>query len=211
MAGLIALSFIPFLRAHASPSTVVSTWTLVLFLSFVGWGDAVNAIAQPGRRLDVGLRAALGVGVHLAIGGLLAACSLVCAGAIVGSAVCGLGCLGVVEWRQRRCVQRDWQRAGRIALDSPVFVMAVLALAIAALIQYFAFAVPLSSDHFTVYDDSVAYFGFARQLLAQAPSSSPLACAESRAWADRATCRRRLSSSPRYGSFTWSTAGSVSF
>ena len=121
--GLVVLCALPHLSRTVSPATLTATWGLVLLASFVGWGAAANALAVPQRRFDLGMRAALGIAVHLALGGLLAAFSLVSQRAIIACVAGGLLSLAVVEIRQSGAVVRDWIRAFRIAIDSPLFVL----------------------------------------------------------------------------------------
>src|SRR5580704_5739643 len=69
--GLVALGALRHLTYRSSASTVTAIWGVVLLASFVGWGTAVNELTTPERRFDLGMRAALGVSVHLALGGVL--------------------------------------------------------------------------------------------------------------------------------------------
>ena len=72
---------------------------------------AVNEIASPKRRFDFGLRAALGAATTVFLGGLMALLTIVSKGAILGTAVLGLGCLAFFEFRRRREVMRSWTGA----------------------------------------------------------------------------------------------------
>jgi len=110
------------------------------------------------------MRATLGVGVHLAIGGVLAMLALVSPKAIVVTVVGGLSSLAVFEWRRRRAVLQSWKRAALIAWQAPLFAIVLFAMLAACAVQYVDSATPYSAEY-NVNDDGVAYFEFARQML----------------------------------------------
>src|SRR5580692_11541007 len=119
--GLTALGKLVLAHSRMSAPGAIATWGIVLILSFVGWGAAVNEIASPKRRLDFGLRAVLGAAINLFFGGLLALLTIVSKGAILGTALIGLGCHAFFEFRRRREVMRSWAGASRLVRDAPLF------------------------------------------------------------------------------------------
>jgi hypothetical protein len=161
--GLTALGKLMLAHGRMSAPGAVATWGIVLILSFVGWGAAVNEIASPKRRFDFGLRAALGAATNLFFGGLMALLTIVSKGAILGTAVIGLGCHAFFEFRRRREVMRSWTGASRLVRDAPLFAALIALLVAAALVQYLAHAPPRGDAN--SHDDGLAYFGFARQLM----------------------------------------------
>ena len=161
--GLAALGALGLLHNRRSAATVLGTWGLVLFLSFIGWGAAVNELASPKRRLDFGLRAALGAATTLFLGGLMALLTIVSKTTIVGTVTIGLGCFGFFEFRRRREVARSWMGAARVVREAPLFAGLIAVLIGAALVQYLAYATHSAGNN--PHDDGLAYFGFARQLL----------------------------------------------
>jgi hypothetical protein len=161
--GLAEVARLGPLRAQKSAPTVLSTWGFVLVLSFIGWGAAVNELASPKRRLDFGLRAALGAAAAQFLGGLMALFGLVSKTTFLGTAVLGLASLGIFEFRRRREVMRAWTNTARLAREAPLFAALLALLAGAAVVQCLAFST--HSGGANPHDDDLAYFEFARQLL----------------------------------------------
>src|SRR4051812_39636435 len=77
LVGLIVVAALRPLRAHHKEFAAATTWGLAILMSFVGWGSGLAMLLYPARRLDWGLRGALGMAISLAIGGILAVLSAV--------------------------------------------------------------------------------------------------------------------------------------
>src|SRR5579871_2644713 len=55
----------------AHPLRATAAWGLIVLLGFAGWGDLVRRLLAPAADVDWGLRAAWGLALTLAVGGLL--------------------------------------------------------------------------------------------------------------------------------------------
>ena len=151
------------------PSDYLRTvlWGGAILVSAVGWGAVVaHRLYGDDARVGWGLEAALGMAVHLALGGLLAMLSLV---SVTTSYVAVT--LGVALFAYEACRRvaaeavppgsdsRNEKGPGRLSIAG---VVVVLLFAI-ALIRYLW----LATEHpANINDDFHAYFGFPKQLLA---------------------------------------------
>src|SRR5580692_1551191 len=67
--GIVAVALVFALRAHAVALTLA--WSVLILLSFVGWGSIANLWLTKGRRVDWGLRAGWGMAFVMLVGGYL--------------------------------------------------------------------------------------------------------------------------------------------
>lgn len=162
-AALAACFFLPFLRYLPKDElTRTTTWSLALLFSFAGWGTMVQRLFWPGREVSLSLRAMWGASVLALFGGTLAAMSLLSRGALIAFVGAGLivvanACVAARDELARRALVR--LRATRL---HPGLFAVVLFVAAGVAIHYLGGASDTTSNP---YDDDIAYYPFARQLL----------------------------------------------
>ena len=162
-AALAACFFAPFL--HHLPKdelTRTTTWSLALLFSFAGWGTMVQRFFWPDRDVSLSLRAVWGASVLALLGGTLASASLLGRGLLIGFVAAGLivvahGCVKARETLVHDVVVR--LRATRL---HPAIFAVVLFAAAGVTVHYLGGASDTASNP---YDDDIAYYPFARQLL----------------------------------------------
>jgi hypothetical protein len=146
-----------YVARHVYPRTVL--WGGVVLASAVGFGGAlVDRLFPGGRRLGWGLEAALGLAVHLALGGVLAAFSRVSVTTIVGEVAVGLAAFAWVSFRR----QRERATPPRTHPTSSADVAVVVLFFGIALVHYLGMAANRPGN---AWDDYQAYFTYPRQLL----------------------------------------------
>ena len=137
-------------------------WGGAILVSAVGWGAVVaRRLYGDGAHLGWGLEAALGLAVHLALGGLLAALSLVSVTTSWITVALGVA-LFTLEARRGTAAAApaspDRARGG----DSRIAIGLVALLVGVALIHYLAWATERPAN---IIDDFQAYLSFPKQLL----------------------------------------------
>jgi hypothetical protein len=139
-----------------------SAWGLAILGAFAGWGTLLARVCSPGERAPIALRAVWGASLLVAAGGALAAGSLLSrpflwAYVAVGDALLGASFLERAPAANRRA--GAVLRALRGNPGAAVIGAAVLAMVV---VNYLGAASYLWSNP---YDDDVAYYPFAKQLL----------------------------------------------
>jgi hypothetical protein len=165
-----AAACVPWLRAHRSDLGGSAIWGLVLLASFIGWGGAVGAVLLPGRRLDWGLRSAIGMSFMLALGGLLQLVHLISPATLVAQTLLGLIALAADGFRRRQEFEPRWRQEIARARQAPVVAGAVVALYLLVIGVYLGnLAVPVTN----VWDDYEAYFVYPKAMLAWGALEEP--------------------------------------
>jgi hypothetical protein len=142
-------------------------WGAAILASAVGWGMFVaRRLYGNDAWLGWGLEAALGLAVHLALGGLLAMLSLVSVTTCYIAVTLGVALFAFDTFRRAAAEGKPpgsdsrkgrGKRGHRLACGAVVFFFAL------ALFHYLWMAAPQSAN---IIDDFQAYFGFPKQLLA---------------------------------------------
>src|SRR5580658_7395591 len=91
----LALLFLDAPLRSSRPLLATTLWVALILLSWLGWGSALAILLFPRRRLDWGLRAALGMATVLMLGGILGAARLVSSASILTLVALGLAALGL--------------------------------------------------------------------------------------------------------------------
>ena len=91
----LALLFLDGPLRSSRPLLATTLWVALILLSWLGWGLALAVLLFPRRRLDWGLRAALGMATVLMFGGFLGAARLVSSASILTLVALGLAALGL--------------------------------------------------------------------------------------------------------------------
>jgi hypothetical protein len=139
-------------------------WGGAILASAVGWGRlASRHLFGKEARPGWGLEAALGMAVHLMLGGLLAMLSLVSAKTIYGAVAIGVALFAVEAWRR---VLTEVAEAGSSRRAAPANLadaaLVVLFFGI-AIVHYLGMAAERPGN---IWDDYEAYYSFPKQLLA---------------------------------------------
>lgn len=150
-------------RSIVKPELFEATsWSLLVMISFVGWGASLDALLFRDRRADIGLRAVWGASAMLFVGGVLASTSLFSRGVVLLLIDVGLVGAAVAAVRERHHLVhfvRFSTRAARInGLVSTLLVVVVF-------VAFVHFVGGVADPTSNPYDDDTAYFPFVRKLL----------------------------------------------
>lgn len=167
VAALVLLGIDAGLRT-SRPFLAATVWVVLIVLSWVGWGSALAMLLFPRRRLDWGLRAALGMAAVLALGGILGAVKWVSSGSIVALVTVGLIALafdevrfGKMDVRRARLFAR---RASPVTWLGLAFAWGCLTLRVVG---------SIADNGANVWDDKISYFEFPVQFLGSGTLDEP--------------------------------------
>ena len=145
-------------------------WALYLLVALVGWGAILNRLLLPEAPADWGQRAAWGMAVALAVGGLLNLTWSVSPALVLAFLALGAGAWAEDAAGQRRQLAQSLRSGLRRAAGESVVV--VLALAVTALVAVqlagsLAGTVDTVVEHppFDLHDDTQAYLVFPYKML----------------------------------------------
>lgn len=159
------------LHRAASAFFASAIWGALLLVSFAGWGAILNEALFPRSRADWGLRCAWGWAVTVAVGGVLCALNLATAAVLVTVTAMGLVAFAVDVVRSYRAwSRRNLWRSCLVASTRVWFACGVSAVAALALVAYFA---SIIDNDFNANDDTLCYFGFAREILERGTLTQP--------------------------------------
>jgi hypothetical protein len=168
--GAAAAACVPWIRSHASEAIGAALWGLVVLASFAGWGGAVAAFVLPGRRVDWGLRAAIGMAGVVALGGVLQLPHLLSPAMVVAVVMGGLAAQAVTRFRRRDQLSGELWQVWASARATPASTIAIAALYAAALYAYVgSFTTPIGN----IWDDYEAYFVYPKAMLAYGGLDEP--------------------------------------
>jgi hypothetical protein len=153
-----------------SALAAATLWAAVVVVSFVGWGDAVAAWLLPTRRLDWGLRSAIGMAALVALGGVLQLFRLATTGPVVALTIVGLAAHVIFRLRRRAEILPHVRQALAAARRAPVTTAAAVLLYAVVL---YAFVGNLATPVANLWDDLEAYFVFPKALLARGALEEP--------------------------------------
>jgi hypothetical protein len=139
-----------------------SLWGLAVLGAFAGWGTAVARFCWGDEEVSLSLRAVLGASLFTFGGGVLAASSLLSRGFLYLVVVVGCVLLGRSWIRDRTVLGEALVSRLRAARAEPAITCCVLFVAAGVALHYFGGAADISSNP---YDDDIAYYPFAKQLL----------------------------------------------
>jgi hypothetical protein len=168
--AVVALAAVPWVTSHRTELGGTAIWGLVLLTSFVGWGGAVAAFLVPDRRLDWGLRSALGMAAVLAIGGALQVAFLLSPAVVMVMTLAGLAALAVGRLRRGSDPVAEGSSWLTRVRAQPILTVAICLLYGLILFAYLgSFTTPVSNP----WDDFEAYFVFPKSLLAYGALHEP--------------------------------------
>ncbi|HSY24031.1 MAG TPA: hypothetical protein VK841_18010 [Polyangiaceae bacterium] len=156
--AVVAVALVVALRAHASGITLV--WSLLMLLSFVGWGSVVNLWLTNGRRVDWGLRAGWGMAFVLLVGGYLTLIHAARGPVLIAQVAVGVGAF-IWLWANEKPRPLSRRRLAAWIAHSGVLILLALSYAVAALI----FVHYAGKHEFQPSDDQPLYFEFAKKLI----------------------------------------------
>ncbi len=162
---LVALFVVPQLRWLPKDELVrTSVWGLALLAAFAGWGTLLARACWPDSRVSLSLRTAWGASAVICAGGLLASVGLVSKALLlfgVGGGLVALGWSWSAPAARVGLARAMRARARAMRLHVPLSAL-VAFVAVAVAVHYLGGASDTSSNP---YDDDIAYYPFARQLL----------------------------------------------
>jgi len=162
--ALLALCFVvPYLPGFPRDELVkTSLWGLALLGSFAGWGTLIARYCCKGERIGISLRTVWGASAFAFVGGLCAMVSGLSRVVLLVWLVVG-GIILARSWlvSHERMAFETRARLRATRANVPLAAV-VLFLAAAVLVHYLGGASDVSSNP---YDDDVAYYPFAKQLL----------------------------------------------
>jgi hypothetical protein len=145
-----------------------SIWVGLILVSWVGWGSIVSILLFPRRRLDWGLRAALGMATVVLMGGVLGWVKHVSVASIEGLVAAGLIALGFDLLYFARVDVRRVRAFIRCA--SP---LTWIGLTFAWGCVIFRVAGSIADTGFNSYDDRISYMYFPLQFLGSGTLDEP--------------------------------------
>jgi hypothetical protein len=150
------------------PFVATNIWVVLILLSWVGWGSVVAMGLFPRRRLDWGLRAALGMATVLAIGGVLGAARWVSSKSMVALVAVGLVALAFDGARFAKIdARRGWAFIRR---SRPVTWMGLVFACGCLLVRVVG---SVSDNTSNKYDDLISYFELPVQFLGSGTLDEP--------------------------------------
>ena len=143
-------------------------WGILLAVSFVGWGTLLVRLVSPGRRLDTGLRAALGLAFTIAVGGVLNLLSWISRPAVLLWVAGGVGWF-VVDFLRRRkrssaSSEIARERAGPIDFVALSFVIVLSGILFAGSVNGRIWA-GFEYRNFDLHDDEQSYLAYPWKML----------------------------------------------
>jgi hypothetical protein len=161
-----------YIAADSSPQAVIRSslaFTALVLLSFIGWGSAVAHAVAPDARADIGLRAAWGMGVSLAIGGVLVALGCASRTPVILQLTIGVA---LFAWHAARENPADIvKRIVADARSSPWFYVALAVIAALLILQ--CTCALFDTPQWAVTDDGPAYTVFPKQMLQSGTFAQP--------------------------------------
>jgi len=166
VAALVVCLVVPPGREHHDYIRTV-LWGGAILASAVGWGGLVaHRLYGKDARVGWGLEAALGMAVHLALGGLLAMLSLVSVTTCYVAVTLGVVLFAVEAWRRAAAnvASPGSDSEEGMGSNGPTIAGGVVVLVLGvALLHYLGHAAVRPAN---IFDDYQAYFVFPKQLLA---------------------------------------------
>ena len=154
----VAVAVVIALRTHAAALTIV--WSLLMLLSFVGWGSVANVWLTNGRRVDWGLRAGWGMAFVLLVGGYLALVHASRRPVLIAQVALGVGAF-LWLWANEKPRPLSRRRFAAWIAHSGVLALLALSYGVAALL----FIHYAGKHDFQPSDDQPVYFEFAKKLV----------------------------------------------
>jgi hypothetical protein len=148
-------------RAPRNPLAETAVWSLLLIVSFTGWGSLVRLAVAPRRRVDLGLRAVWGAGLLCFVGGALMVPALMVRTAALVLVEIGLGLALLSLARERLAVHDRLRFALRVVRREPA--LGALGAVVAGIVAVHALGA-IADWHTNPYDDDIAYLAFVKKL-----------------------------------------------
>lgn len=154
----------------ATPAYVAAAlfWGVLLAASFAGWGTLLGRLLSPGRTLDAGLRAALGLALTVAVGGIFNLASWISRTGVLLWVVGGLGGVVVDLLRKKKRISASAEtgpeRSGPIAFVALVFVAVSSGILFAGSVNGRIWA-GFEYRDFDLHDDEQSYLVYPRKML----------------------------------------------
>ena len=164
LCALLALCFIvPHLGGFAMDELVkTSLWGLAILASCAGWGTLLVERCWPHERIGIALRTTWGASFFTFVGGLAAMVSGLSRVLILVWLLAGAALLARTWIRDRDDLAREARARLRATLLNLPLAAVVLFVSSAVLMHYLGGASDVTSNPF---DDDIAYYPFAKQLL----------------------------------------------
>lgn len=154
----IAVALLVALRNHAAAITI--TWSLLMIVSFVGWGSIANLWLTNGRRVDWGLRAGWGMAFVLLVGGYLTLVHAARRPVLIAQIAIGVGAF-IWLWATEKHRPISKRRLAVWLAHSGVSILLAGSYAVAAV----AFIHYVGKHDFQPSDDQPVYFELPKKLI----------------------------------------------
>jgi hypothetical protein len=155
----------------ASPFTTSLVWGALVLASFVGWGTLLARRLVPGQDVDPALRAAWGIALLVAVGGVLSMFCLISRGRVTALVAGGLLAVALDLGARRAALLEASLAALRRRPRALGAAIAIGALGLLALLQ--AASAGLTQAYYWHCDDTVAYVAFSSEMLSAGCSVQP--------------------------------------
>jgi hypothetical protein len=170
-AFVAACFVVPYLGAFVHDGLVKTcAWGLAVLASCAGWGTLIGRRCWPNQRIGISLRAVWGASFFAAVGGLAAMVGGVSRFLILGWLLAGAGLLAHAAIVGRLDLAREARARLRATRMNLPFASVLVFVAAAVVVHYVGGASDVSSNP---YDDDIAYYPFAKQLLASGTLIDP--------------------------------------
>lgn len=164
LCALVALCFVVPVLADVPKEELVKTslWGVAVLAASGGWGTVISRKCWPGERIGLSLRVVWGMSAFAFVGGVCAMVSGLSKALMLVWLVVGAVLLARSWITDREALAREARARLRAIRSNPPLAAVVVFLGAAVLAHYLGGASDISSNP---YDDDVAYYPFAKQLL----------------------------------------------
>ncbi len=149
-------------KMSRNPLRETAVWSLLVVVSFAGWGSLMRFAVARRDRVDLGLRTVWGASAVCACGGLLASFSLMNRSAAFVVVEAGLALAIGAVILERRAVSLRVRKLAHAALSEPGLAVASAIVGCIFAIHYLG---GIADSHTNPYDDDIAYLSFVRRML----------------------------------------------
>jgi len=148
-------------NAPRNPLWETTVWSGLVLTSFMGWGSLVRVAVAPRERVDIGLRAAWGMGLVAFVGAALMVPSLMTRTAAMVLVEVGLVLAVLSVFRERRVASHTARYAVRMVKREPALTLVGLVVVGMVTVRFLG---AIANWHVNPYDDEIAYLQFLKKL-----------------------------------------------
>jgi hypothetical protein len=138
-----------------------AAWSILVIVSFAGWGSVVHHFIAPRERIDLGLRVIWGASLLCFVGGTLMVPALMKRMTALAVIEIGLVLALITLVRERSAVHARASFIGRLCKREPRLCLVAGIVAFVLAIQFLS---GIADWHTNPYDDDIAYLAFVKKL-----------------------------------------------